>query len=153
MAWSKIVGFDAGQRLNLRGSREQARSAPYNTPSPTRVVCGGPGPPRRFETAVQVARGPGARCSAPGRSADGTGAIPRRAAPRPPGRPGAYRRSARGRGGARAVAAVGADSGLEAFSRDPADGGLPPPALRPGGIAGRNLGFSRGHIVVSGPSV
>jgi len=37
-------------RLSLRRSRERARSAPYNTRSPTRVVCKGFGPPRRLKS-------------------------------------------------------------------------------------------------------
>jgi hypothetical protein len=37
----------------------------------------------------------------------------------------------------RAPSPAGGDSGLEAFSRNPADGGLPPPAFRPSGLADR----------------
>ncbi len=61
-------------------------------------------------------------------------AFPRRSAASPIEEAGAYPCSAQWRG-RRVPSLSGADSGLEAFSRNPADGSVPPAAFRPGGPA------------------
>ena len=93
-----------------------------------------PAPPRRLKLPSGPPRVRGAMIGAPALRRPVERSHGARLPPRPSRGGRAYPCSAQWRG-RRVPSLPGADSGLEAFSRNPADGSVPPAAFRPGGPA------------------